>query len=127
MTDNPLILSEDSKIVSWKNKNKSIKIQFQRPVFRAILSKYADGVVVIADNEEVGANNLFIYNRDGTLRANPDIPKKDIKFKGIYDMWYVENQVEQTIVLISDKNTDYDTKCFFNLNDNTFSNFSLTK
>ena len=125
--DNQLVVSENSKIVSWSHGKNIVKKKFSKPIFQGVYVKFLDLIIIIADYREVGSNNIFVYNMKGSIKFNPNMPDKRFKIYGAYSMWYIENNIEQDVVLLTNDNKNYEIKCKYNLLHNTFSNFSLTK
>ena len=120
-------VSEDQKIISWKQDDLEVKIEFNKPIFQAVFSEIINSIIIIPDYREVGVNNFIIYSKEGFVVARPRLPKLQSKVRGVYCIWYVEGQENQTIVLSTEDKNDYDTKCTVNLLDFSFSNISLTK
>ncbi len=117
----------NEKSITWEHSDILVVKEFNLPIFQIIFSKLINSVIIIADYREVGSNNMYLYNLDGTLKVNPCVPALTKSIQGIYSMWYVEGHEEQTVVLITGENTPYETKCIFNLKDYSFSKFSPTK
>ncbi|MGM5629401.1 hypothetical protein O2K51_00760 [Apibacter raozihei] len=113
------------KLISWKNNNKDITIDFNSKVFQAIEIKFLDQVLIIADYREVGEKNMFIYDSMGKCISNPDVSKE--QYYGFYSIWYIEGNIEQDVILISKSDVNYEVKCKLNLESYILTNFSLTK
>ena len=92
-----------------------------------MLSKAKNFVLILADYAEKGNRNLFIYDAKASLICNPEMPESKEKILGIYSIWFVEGNENQTVVFATSKNADYDLKCEFSLSDFSFSPISLTK
>lgn len=119
-------LSEDYKTVFWQNDGQEITLSFQRDV-TAYHIEYLNEVIVQSAPQESGRNNLIIYNADGSVKARPDMPKLKHGVGGVYSIWFAQGKRQQTVVLMSDEFSPYDTACTFDLETYEFSNFHPTK
>lgn len=111
--------------VSWDNDDITVFKSFERKIFQAVEIKFLSQILIIADYREKGNNNMFIYDEKGICISNPSMPSSE--FYGIYSIWYIENSILQTAVLLSNENPNYEKKCIFNLENYNFIEFSLTK
>lgn len=119
-------VSEDSKIVSWKNEEQLKKIVFECRV-EAYYIEYLDEVIVQSDARESGSSNLIIYNADGSVKARPQMPQLKHEVGGVYAIWFAQGKRAQTLVLMTDEYKPYDTACTFDLETHEFSKFHPTK
>lgn len=117
----------DDKKVRWVHNDSEAEISFSRNIFQAVYLERFHQFLIIADYREVGKNNLFIYDADGEIIARPEMPDLNTTVDGVYAIWYVAGKTEQTIVLLTPDQANYETKCNFSLLDYSFSDFSLTK
>jgi hypothetical protein len=123
---NKFRISKDEKTVSWKNDDQEVKILFQYKIIANHI-KYLDQVIVESDVRESGSNNLIIYNADGSVRARPDMPVLKHGVGGVYSVWFDQGKRLQTLVLMTDEFSPYDTACTFDLETYEFSKFHPTK
>lgn len=117
----------NSRIVTWNFQGKEYAISFKNNLFQVEYLKARNQLLILADYEETGNRNLFVYDAKGTVLSNPKIPDSHSSIIGIYSIWFVDGNEKQTVVFATAKNENYDLKCDFNLTDFTFSEFSLTK
>ncbi|WP_129714819.1 hypothetical protein [Pedobacter sp. SYP-B3415] len=113
--------------VFWELEGKSIDIKFRQRIFQAQYVPHTAQVIIIADYRETGPQNLFVYNICGELVSKPEMPSFNAEILGVYSIWYVAAEDEQTIVLSTSNSDQYDVKCTFNLRNYTFSDVSLTR
>jgi hypothetical protein len=117
----------DDKTVKWVYNGSEVNLSFSRKIFQVEFMEAAQQFLIIADYREVGERNLFIYDTSGKIVANPAMPDIGTTVEGVYSIWYIEGKTDQTVVLLTPQNQNYETKCKFSLIDFTFSHFSLTK
>lgn len=116
----------EKKNVSWEYLNNKIELSFNYPI-EAHLFDERNVVVVIADIKDAGSNNLFVYNANGEIKINPEMPELNSQVEGVYTMFYKPNSIKQEVVLISEAYSPYDTACTFDIASGNFSNFHPTK
>jgi len=119
--------TEQGKIVTWEFEGEKYTLSFENSLFQVVYSKAKNFVLILADYAEKGNRNLFIYDAKASLICNPEMPESKEKILGIYSIWFVEGNENQTVVFAASKNADYDLKCEFSLSDFTFSSISLTR
>lgn len=117
----------DDKTVKWVYNGSEVNLSFLRKIFQIEFMESLQQILVIADYREVGERNLFIYDINGKIIANPAMPDIGTTVDGVYAIWYIEGKKDQTVVLLTPQNKNYETKCNFSLIDFTFSDFMLTK
>lgn len=117
----------DDKIIQWVYNGSEVNLSFSRKIFQIEFMESLQQFLIIADYREVGERNLFIYDTAGKIIANPAMPNIGTTVEGVYSIWYIEGKTDQTVVLLTPQNQNYETKCNFSLVDFTFSDFSLTK
>jgi len=119
--------TEQGKIVTWEFEGEKYTLSFENRFFQVVYSKAKNFLLILADYAEKGNRNLFIYDAKASLICNPEIPESKERILGIYSIWFVEGNENQTVVFATSKNADYDLKCEFSLSDFTFSSISLTR
>jgi hypothetical protein len=119
-------VSEDQKTVFWKNEGNVITLTFQYGTFANHI-EYLDEVIIQSDVRESGEQNLAIYNADGSLKARPEMPVLKHSVGGVYSVWFDQGKRQQTVVLMTDEFSPYDTACTFDLETHAFFNFHPTK
>ena len=117
----------DDKKVKWVYNDNKAEISFSKKIFQAVYLEELHQFLIIADYREVGSNNLFIYDPDGGIAARPEMPELGTTVDGVYAIWYMAGKTDQTVVLLTPDQANYETKCNFSLRDYSFSDFSLTK
>ena len=117
----------DDKTVKLVYNGIEVNLSFLRKIFQVEFIEAARQLLIIADYREVGERNLFIYDTSGKIIANPAMPDIGTTVEGVYSIWYIEGKTDQTVVLLTPQNQNYETKWKFSLIDLTFSHFSLTK
>lgn len=117
----------DRRIIRWIYDNNPVELKFSNKIFQIEFMESLQQILVIGDYREVGERNLFIYDMNGKIIANPAMPNIGTTVEGVYSIWYIEGKTDQTMVLLTPKNKNYEIKCNFNLTDFSFSDFSLTK
>lgn len=125
MIDN-FIRNEKLGEVLWESNGKKIKKTFINKI-QAELVKTDNLVMVIASHKEVGAKNLFIFDEQGNIKLNPEMPILSSPVKGIYSVWYIPDNEEQKIILLTDENSPFDTACTLNFKTGKFYDFHRTK
>jgi hypothetical protein len=95
--------------------------------FSAHHLKYLDAVLVLAELWGAGERVFTIYRADGSVKGRPGLPKLRHEVGSIYSIWYNQGQRKQTVVLLTDEFSPYETACDFNLETYEFSNFHPTK
>lgn len=118
-------VSEDRKVVSWQCNTQEIEFKFQNPVYANYI-EYLNEVIIHSDVRESDEQNLALYKEDGSLKVRPKMPKLKHKVGGIYSVWFVQGERQQTVVLLSDEFKPYDTACTFDLETHRFSKFHPT-
>ncbi|OCG64606.1 hypothetical protein A9G48_00380 [Gilliamella sp. wkB18] len=118
-------IDTSEKNVSWYNNGLIVCKSFEKKIFQAVEITFLSQILIIADYREKGKNNMFIYDKKGDCISNPSMPSPE--FYGIYSIWYLEGNMLQTVILLSNDNSNYEKKCIFNLENHNFSEFSLTK
>ena len=118
-------VSEDCKSVTWQVNKQEIKRDFQYAVYANHI-EYLDQVIIHSDVRESGEQNLALYKSDGSLLVRPNMPKLKHEVKGVYAVWFVQNERKQTVVLLSDEYKPYDTACTFDLETHRFFGFHPT-
>lgn len=121
-----LFVDENKNTITWLYDGNVISKKFKGELFAYSIDEL-DEVLILADSDFDGPNNLFIYKCDGTLRLNPNMPKLSKPVNGIYSIWFIKGVLKQEVILLSDKYSPYDTSCTFNLIDGLFSNFHPSK
>lgn len=116
----------DEKNVSWKYSGNKVELIFNNSI-EAFFIEHLNEVIVIADINEVGANNLFVYDLTGEIKINPEMPKLNSPVEGVYTMCFAPGSDKQEVVLISEANSPYDTACTFDVTKGEFSSFHPTK
>lgn len=117
----------EGKIIRWIYDNKPIELIFSNEIFQIEFMESLQQILVIADYREVGERNLFIYDINGKIIVNPAMPNIGTAVGGVYSLWYIEGKTDQTVVLLTPQNQNYETKCNFSLTNFRFSDFTLTK
>lgn len=118
-------VSEDRKVVSWHHNAREMKFKFHFPVYANHI-EYLNEVIIHSDVRESDETNLALYREDGSLKARPQMPKLKHKVDGIYSVWFVQGERQQTVVLLTDESKPYDTACTFDLETHRFSKFHST-
>ena len=119
-------VSEDRKTVSWKNEEQAINFVFQYKAFANHI-EYLNEVIIQSDVRESGEQNLAIYNANGSIKARPAMPILKHGVGGVYSVWFDQGNRKQTVVLMTDEFSPYETACTFDLETYEFSNFHPTK
>lgn len=119
-------VSEDKKIVSWEHKGQTKELRFQYEVFANHI-EYLDKIIVQSNARESGSKNLAIYNADGSVKARPEMPNLKCEVGGVYSVWFDRGNRKQTVVLMTDEFSPYDTACTFDLETYEFCDFHPTK
>lgn len=119
-------LSKDEKTVSWQHAGQAVQLTFQYPVAAHHVVPQHE-VLVQSDVRESGPTNLTIYSPDGSVKAQPAMPKLKSPVDGVYAVWFVPNQPQVTVVLLTEASKPYDTACSFDLTTHTFSKCHPTK
>ncbi len=119
-------LSADCKTVFWNNDDQLVHLAFEHKV-EGYLIEYLNQVLLLADVWEYGKRVLTIYNADGSVRAQPGLPKLKHEVGGIYSIWFVQGKRQQTVVLFTEEFSPYETACNFDLETYQFSGFHPTK
>ena len=119
-------VSEDRKKVSWQYNGRTIEFVFQYEVFANHI-QYLNTIIIQSDVRESSERNLAIYNVDGSVKARPDMPKLKHGVGGVYSVWFDQGKRQQTVVLMTDEFSPYETACDFDLETYEFSNFHPTK
>jgi hypothetical protein len=119
-------VSPDRLQVSWKNEDKAIRLEFK---YKASANhiEYLDEVIIQSDARESGSRNLAIYTADGVIKARPEMPALKHEVGGVYSVWFDQGNRYQTVVLMTDEFSPYDTACTFDLETYKFSKFHPTK
>ncbi|MGI4736512.1 MAG: hypothetical protein ACRYG7_15155 [Janthinobacterium lividum] len=112
--------------VSWENEEKAIRLEFKYKAF-ANHVEYLDEVIIQSDARESGSRNLAIYTADGVIKACPEMPALKHEVSGVYSVWFDQGNRYQTVVLMTDEFSPYDTACTFDLETYEFSKFHPTK
>ncbi|WP_167855510.1 hypothetical protein [Hymenobacter fodinae] len=55
------------------------------------------------------------------------MPKLRHPVHGVYAIWFEQHQRQQTVLLLTDEYTPYDTTCTFDVESHAFSNIHPTK
>lgn len=118
-------VSADYRVVSWKNGGDNVEVSFQFEI-AAYHLEYLNEIIIQSSVQESGTNNLAIYNADGTIKARPNMPKLQHGVGGVYAIWFAQGKREQTLVLMTDEFSPYDTACAFDLETCEFSRFHPT-
>ena len=119
-------VSSDRLLVSWENEGKTIALHFKHRAY-ANLVEYLNEVLVQSDARESGSRNLAIYSADGAEKARPDMPPLKHEVGGVYSVWFDQGNRYQTVVLMTDEFSPYETACTFDLETHEFSKFHPTK
>lgn len=114
------------KVVSWQHDGKQVRFEFQHEV-SAYHIEYLNEVLIQAWVNDFPQENLFIYHADGTLKAQPAMPKLKHEVDGVYAVWFEQGKKQVTVVLHSEEYSPYDTACTFDLETHEFSKFHPTK
>jgi hypothetical protein len=112
-------------LVSWQYNAQTIEFHFTYPVYANHI-EYLNEVFIHSDVRENGEQNLALYKDDGLLKARPKMLKLKHRVDGVYAVWFVQGEREQTVVLLSDEYKPYDTACTFDLKTHRFSKFHPT-
>lgn len=120
-------ISADQKHVTWIFNENVINLHFNKAIYQGILLKRTNQILIISDIKESGRNNMTIFNPDGSENTRLNTPNQQKNISGIYSMWYVEGNDEQTVTFIPETTENYDLKCRFNLHTLSFTDFSVTK
>jgi hypothetical protein len=121
-----LHLSPDKQTVTWENGSQPVTLAFGYEV-RPHHIEYLNEVLVLRETWGDGERTITIYHADGTVKARPGLPKLRHAVGGIYSIWYEQGQRKQTVVLLTDEFSPYETACDFDLETHEFSNFHPTK
>lgn len=119
-------LSPDKKVVSWEYDGRPVVLAFRHQV-TAHHIEYLGTVLVLAELWGAGERVFTIYHADGSLKAQPGLPTRKHEVGGIYSIWFNQGQRKQTVVLLTDEFSPYETACDFDLETYEFSNFHPTK
>jgi len=117
---------EPNDAVKWDFNGTQISKPFKGDVF-AYYVEPLNEVLVLADPDLVGPNNIYIYSSDGSLRLNPPMPKLNSGVNGVYAIWYIPGDLKQETILLTDEFLPYDAGCTFNIRDGLFSDFHPSK
>jgi hypothetical protein len=121
-----LRLRPDKQTVTWENGSQLVTLAFGYEV-RHLHIEYLNEVLVLRETWGDGERTITIYHADGTVKARPGLPKLRHAVGGIYSIWYEQGQRKQTVVLLTDEFSPYETACDFDLETHEFSNFHPTK
>ena len=118
-------ISQDKRNVSWQYDGQLVEFNYAHPVYANHI-EYLKEVIIHSSVRESGEQNLALYKEDGSLKVRPQMPKRQPKVNGVYAVWFVQGQRQQTVVLLSEEFKPYDTACTFDLETHRFSNFHRT-
>ena len=121
-----LRLSPDKQTIRWENGKQSVALALGYEA-RPHLLAYLNEVLVLRETWGAGERTITIYHADGTVKAHPALPKLRHAVGGIYSIWYEQGKRKQTVVLLTEEFSPYETACDFDLETHEFSNFHPTK
>ncbi len=117
---------KNTGIAEWEYNGQRVSKTFSGETL-AYYASNLDQVLVVADPQINGPNNIFIYNPGGTLNMRPNMPTLSKPVNGVYAVWFIDNNIEQETILLSGEYNPYDTGCTFNLKTGQFYNFHPSK
>jgi hypothetical protein len=119
-------VSPDRLQVLWKNGHQAIALDFKYKAFANHI-EYLDEVIIQSDARERGSRNLTIYTADGVEKTRPEMLALKHEVGGVYSVWFDQGNRYQTVVLMTDEFSPYETTCTFDLETYKFSKFHPTK